>query len=55
MLGLIPARQQSLIDQGDFEKARADKLGVCGKDKHKPKENAKSVLYAFHRFNFFQK
>ena len=34
MLGLIPARQQSLIDQGDFEKARAYKLGVGGKNKH---------------------
>jgi len=55
VLSLTPAWQQALIDQGDFEKARADKLGVCGKNKHKPKENAKSVLYAFHRFNFFQK
>lgn len=55
VLGLTPAWQQPLIDQGDFEKARADKLGVCGKDKHKPKKNAKSVLCAFHRFNFFQK
>ena len=24
------------VKEGDFEKARADKLGVSGKDKHKP-------------------